>query len=67
MEYTWSLNYGTKTNGKPNGNLLIAVENLKLEKYRKQFTLEITLTQFNAAARFRFNKADVIVGTGVTG
>ena len=71
MEYTWSLLSRSKTNGKPNGNLLIAAENLKLDPYRdafrESFTLEIVLTQFKSGARFQFNKADVIVGTGMTG
>jgi len=67
MEYTWSLNYDTKTTGKPNGNLLIAAENLKLDRYRTHLTLEINLAQFTSAARFLFNKADVVVGTGMTG
>ena len=67
MEYTWSLNYGTKTTGKPSGNLLLAAENLKLDRYSTHFTLEINLTQFKSGARFQFNKADIVVGTGMTG
>jgi len=67
MEYTWSLNNGTKTNGTPNGNLLIAAENLKLNGTKTNFTLEIVLAQVTPAARFQFSKADVIVGTGITG
>jgi len=59
MEYTWFLDYDTKTIGKPNGNLLIAVENLKLDQYKTQHTLEIDLTQFKSTARFQFSKADV--------
>jgi hypothetical protein len=67
MEYTWSLDYGTKTTGKPNGNVLLAIENLKLASYSTHFTLEIDLTQFGSGATFQFSKADVVVGTGMTG
>jgi hypothetical protein len=67
MQYAYSLNYAKKTTGTPNGNLLLALENLKLDRYRDHFTLDIALTQFAAGARFQFNKADVVVGTGVTG
>jgi len=67
MEYTWSLNSGSKTTGKPNGNILIAVENLKLENYRTYFMLEIKLAQFTSGARFQFSKADITAGTGMTG
>lgn len=67
MQYTWSLNYAKKTTGIPNGSLLIAAENLKLERSRTHFTLDITITQFAAGARFQFNKADVVVGTGMIG
>ena len=67
MDYTWSLNYATNTKGKANGNLLIAAENLKLGTDSKYFTLEIDLAQFKSGARFQFSKADVVVGTGMTG
>lgn len=67
MQYSWSLNYAKKTIGQPNGALLIAAENLKLDKFRNYFTLEISLTQFGAEKRFKFNKADVVVGTGMIG
>jgi len=67
MEYTWSLDYGAKTKGKPNGNLLLAIENLKLDRYSTQFKLDIKLAQFAFGARFQFSKADVVVGTGLTG
>jgi len=67
MEYAWYLDYDKKVIGKPNGNLLIAVENLKLDQYKTQHKLEIDLTQFKSTARFQFSKADVVVGTGVTG
>jgi hypothetical protein len=64
--YTWSLNYGTKTTGRPNGNLLIAAENLTLDGLRAVFTLEIVL-EYTPGSRFQFSKADVVVGTGMTG
>lgn len=67
MQYSWSLNYARKTTGQPSGTLLIAADNLKLDKFRDYFTLEITLTQFAAGARFQFSKADVVVGTGMIG
>jgi len=67
MKYTWSLNYRRTTTGKPNGNLLIAAENVKPDPFWGCSTLEIYLTQIKSAARFQFNKADVIVGTGMTG
>ena len=67
MQYSWGLNYAKKAIGQPNGALLIAAENLKLDKYRNYFTLEISLTQFGAGKRFQFNKADVVVGTGMIG
>jgi hypothetical protein len=41
MKYTWSLNYGTKTTGRPNGNLIIAAENLRLDRFRSYFTFQI--------------------------
>ena len=67
MQYSWSLNDAKKTIGQPNGTLLIAAENLKLDRFSTSFTLEISLTQFGAGKRFQFNKADVVVGTGVIG
>jgi hypothetical protein len=66
MQYAYSLNSAKKTVGIPNGNLLISIEGLKLER-RTHFTLGIDLTQFAAGARFQFNKADVVVGTGLIG
>jgi len=67
MEYVWSLDSGPKTTGKPNGNILIAAENLKPGPYDTSFRLEVVLTQFKSGARFQVNKADVIFGTGMTG
>ena len=67
MQYSWSVNDAKKTIGQPNGTLLIAAENLKLEDFSPSFSLEISLTQFGAGKRFQFNKADVVVGTGVIG
>ena len=67
MQYSWSLNDAKKTIGQPNGTLLIAAENLKLDDFSPSFTLEISLTQFGAGKRFQFNKADVVVGTGMIG
>ncbi len=67
MQYSYSLNYAKKTTGLPKGTLLIAIENLKPDKFRDHFTLEITLAQFAAGARFQFSKADVVVGTGMIG
>jgi len=67
MQYSWSLNYAKKGVGTPNGNLLIAAEDLKLDRFRSESTLEITLTQFATGARFQFTKADIVVGTGVIG
>jgi len=68
IRYTWSINDGKSTDGKPNGNLLIAAENLKLDPfYYSSFSLEIKVAQFAPGARFQFGKADVVVGTGMTG
>ena len=67
MRYTWSLNHDGTTDGKPNGNLLIAAENLKLNSFYSSFSLEIKIAQFAPGARFQFGKADVVVGTGMTG
>jgi hypothetical protein len=67
MQYTWSLNSAKKTTGKPSGTLLIAAENLKLDRFRSHFTLEIDIAQFASGARFQFNKADVVAGTGMIG
>ena len=67
MQYTWSLDYGTNTAGKPNGNVLIAAENLQLRPFMSSFMLEIDISQFKSGARFQFSKADVVAGTGMTG
>jgi hypothetical protein len=66
MEYTWSFN-STKMTGQPNGNLLIAAENLTPERFKPYFTLQIDVVQFTPGARFQFSKADIMVGTGMTG
>jgi hypothetical protein len=67
MQYTWSLDYNPGTKGTPNGNLLIAAENLRVEPFGSYITLEIDLAQFTSGAQFQFSKADVILGTGLTG
>jgi len=67
IRYNWTINHGETTDGKPNGNLLIAAENLKLNSFYSSFSLEIKVAQFAPGARFQFGKADVVVGTGMTG
>ena len=63
MEYTWTLLSGEKINGTQNGNLLIVAENLTEDYHR----LEIEIAQFISGARFQFNKADIVVETGMAG
>ena len=70
MEYSWSLNsFKDRTYGTPNGNLLIGVDNInKLsDGLPYAYTLDIEIAQFKPGARFQFNKADVVVETGMTG
>ena len=69
MEYSWSLDFGKKTKGTPNGDLLIVAENLDIDHFWTPHThgLEIDTAQFISGTRFQFNKADVVVGTGMTG
>ena len=67
IQYTWSVISGKKTTGAPNGNLLIVAENLIIDRFKTRYTLEIEISQFISGARFQFNKADIVVGTGMTG
>ena len=67
MQYSWSINYGPSTDGKPNGTLLIVAENLEPSYFFSSFSLVIKVAQFAPGARFQFSKADVVVGTGMTG
>ena len=66
MEYSWSLNSGNKINGTPSGNLLFMAENLINDRWYP-YTLKINIAQFISGARFQFNKADIVMGTGMTG
>ena len=67
LEYSWSLNFGKTVNGTPNGNLLIAAENLITDRFSTPYTLEVDIVQAISGTRFQFNKADVVVGTRMTG
>ena len=68
MKYSWSIDNVINTDGKPNGTLLIAVENLTPEDLLASYSsLLTTVAQFAPGARFQFSKADVVGGTGMTG
>ena len=69
IEYTWTLGSNGWINGTANGNLLIMVDDINHGIHFPPYSqfLRIEITQFISGARFQFNKADIVVGTGMTG
>jgi hypothetical protein len=65
--YSWAVNSSMRWDGKPNGNLLIAAEDLKFDESGYPHKLDIIVHPMKSGARFQFNKADAVLGTGMTG